>query len=304
MNSLVFFLAPGIGVLITVMNTINSRFSLVAGNMISIVVVHLVGLVCVQLCIMLLRSKAPKVKLPLYMYSGGIIGFGTIYFCNIAYSAMPASLAVAFALFGQSVFSLLIDASGFLGRKKYPLTRTMLPGLLLAAFGIMVLAGKNSTGILYAPAALLSGCLPTLGFVVNSQLSEKKGILFSTRMNYLSGLATSVLALLPGIFISIKPDSLILSLPELLKLNPLYLFGGGILGVVMVAMANWVFPRIPALYASLLIFSGQSLTGLLVDSLVQGHFNLRILAGTLVVLSGLTVHLLFQKKNSQTLTDS
>ena len=69
--------------------------------------------------------------------------------------------------------------------------------------------------------------------------------------------------------------------------GPILALGGGLMGVIMVGMANYVFPRLPALYATLLMFSGQALAGVALDWAVRGALDTRTIIGTLIVLAGL-----------------
>jgi len=72
--------------------------------------------------------------------------------------------------------------------------------------------------------------------------------------------------------------------------GPFLLLGGGLMGVVMVAAMNFVFPRLPAFSATLLLFSGQALTGVLIDYLSQGILDVRKLIGTGAVVAGLALN--------------
>ncbi|MFA6508510.1 MAG: DMT family transporter, partial [Treponemataceae bacterium] len=187
-----YALAPLIGVLITVMNSINSRFASAVGSLPAILVIHLVGLIAVSAVLAAKKERSATVPPPLHLYSGGIVGVGTVFCCNAAYGNLSVSLAAALALFGQTVFSVVIDATGFLGRKKYPFQARALPALALAALGIVVISGLKFDRPAYIPAALLSGILPTLTFSLNSQLAQRIGIFRSARANYLTGLSTTI----------------------------------------------------------------------------------------------------------------
>jgi len=284
-----YLLAPMIGVLITAMNAINSRFSTEAGNLRSILIVHLVGLAAVSLVIAARRERSRHGRPPLHIYAGGIVGVGTIFACNVAYANMDTSLAVSLSLMGQTTFSLFVDTTGFLGRKKYPLGPGALPGFALALIGIIVISGFSFQSIAYAPFALLAGMLPAFSFILNAQLAGSIGILRSTRANYVTGFATTLLiAVLWSLSGSASGvGSIDGFMAAVAKAGPVLALGGGLLGVIMVGLANFVFPRLPALYATLLMFSGQALAGVALDWVYRGALDIRTVIGTLTVLAGL-----------------
>jgi transporter family-2 protein len=78
--------------------------------------------------------------------------------------------------------------------------------------------------------------------------------------------------------------------------GPFLALGGGLMGVAMVAATNLIFPRIPAFSATLLMFSGQALAGILIDFAAAGTFDLRKLLGTLILLAGLAINALLSRR--------
>lgn len=276
-------LALFVGIVITIMNAINSRFAAGVGPLVSTLVIHVVGLLAVSLACLLRRERAGPGRIPFYYYLGGVVGVGTVFSCNYAFAALGASLAVALALLGQSLFSLFADATGFLGRERYPLSARSVPGIALVAAGCVVMAGSWNAPAPALLAGLLGGILPGLSFILNSELGVKKGVLRSARFNYITGLATTVL-----ILAALRP-SLGPAAQSLERTNP-FLMCGGLLGVFMVVAMNFVFPRIPAFSATLLLFAGEALAGLVVDVVSFGVLDPRRLAGTCLVVAGLAVN--------------
>jgi 2-haloacid dehalogenase len=277
-------LAPLVGVVITLMNGINSRFSGYIGGLFATLVIHLVGLVAVSAVLLAKPEKREPGGLPLYYYLGGFVGVGTVFSCMYAFSALGASLAVALALLGQTLFSLAADSTGFMGRRKYPLSLRRLPGLALAFIGAAIMAGDWKADALALLVALASGLLPGLTFVLNSELGRKKGVFRSVRVNYIVGLAT-ILALIAFLRPPAGP-----AFAALREAGPLLALGGGLLGVAVVGAINFIFPRIPALSATLLMFVGQAFAGLLIDLIAEGALDAKKLAGTLILLAGLAIN--------------
>jgi transporter family-2 protein len=291
-------LVPLVGALIPLMNSVNSVLAHGVGNALSSVIIHIAGLIAVS-AVLVFRREGPKVgaaggRVPSYLYLAGIVGVGTVYSCNLAYGALGASLSVALALFGQMMGSVAVDATGFLGRKKYPFGLKNLPGLLIAAAGVAVISwGEWKMEVPYLALAFVSGLLPLLSFILNSQLAERIGVMRGTRVNYLVGLAASLVILalqgaLPG-------ASLRASVEAAAGMNILVLAGGGVLGVIMTGATNYLFPRIPALASTLLMFAGQTFAGLGIDAVTTGHIGLRQPAGALILLAGLAVNALLTR---------
>jgi transporter family-2 protein len=292
-------LVPLIGALITLMSGVNSRLSGIAGNLVAVLVIHVVGLVAVSAVLLVKREEGRSREegaelvpgrrgLPLYYYLGGFVGVGTVFSSNYAFGALGASLAVALALLGQTLFSVAVDATGFMGRSKYPLSVRSLPGIGLAIAGVAIMgsgtAGSGSASAFAVLVALASGVLPGLTFILNSELGRRKGIMRSTRTNYLVGLATTLL-----IVAAVRPAAAE-AVHAVVTAGPFLALGGGLMGVAVVSAMNLIFPRMPAFSATLLLFSGQALTGVLIDIAAEGAFDVRKLVGTFVLLAGLSIN--------------
>jgi len=283
-------LAPLVGALLTLMNVVNSRLAGQVGYLVSTLVIHLVGLAAVSLALLFRREIARPGRLPIYYYLGGLVGVGTVFACSYSFAALGASLAVALSLLGQTLLSVAVDATGFLGRKKYPLSARRLPGIGLAVAGVAVMAEGWRSDLPAMLAALASGVLPGLSFILNSELGRRKGIFRGTRVNYLVGLAATL-----AIVAAVRP-SLAQAARAAAEAGPFLALGGGLMGVVAVAAINLIFPRIPAFTATLLLFSGQALAGVALDLVAEGRFDARKLLGVCVLLAGLGINALLERR--------
>jgi bacterial/archaeal transporter family-2 protein len=298
--------APLVGAVITLMTTVNSRFSAVVGNLVATLVIHVAGLAAVSAVLLLKREKAQPGRLPAYYYLGGFIGVGTVFSSIYAFTVLGAALAVALALLGQTLCSIIVDAAGFLGRPRYPLTVRRLPGILLAIAGVAVMSHAVDIGIGGAAGplgaagwhldpvavlvALVAGSLPAITFSLNSELGRRKGMVRSTRVNYVVGLATTL------VIVAVVRPPVVETIHAVVTAGPLLALGGGFLGVVVVTSMNFIFPRIPALSATLLLYSGQALMGVLVDIVAEGAFDARKLVGAIILLLGLATNALLARR--------
>lgn len=124
--------------------------------------------------------------------------------------------------------------------------------------------------------AMLGGVLTTLSMIVSSALGKKIGLIQSTIIHYIGGL-------IGGVFI------LSTSAPSIIELSkmPLYIFLGGIMGVIVVYISNIVIPKIPVVYSTLLMFSGQMICAIIIDTIIIGEFSLKKLLGAIIVVLGI-----------------
>ncbi len=124
--------------------------------------------------------------------------------------------------------------------------------------------------------AMLGGVLTTLSMIVSSALGKKIGLIQSTIIHYIGGL-------IGGVFILIGMGSA--SAPSIIDLSkmPLYIFLGGIMGVIVVYISNIVIPKIPVVYSTLLMFSGQMICAIIIDTIIIGEFSLKKLLGAIIV---------------------
>ena len=286
-------LAVMVGALITAMYGVNSRLSGLVGYVAATVVIHLSGLIAVSIICLFKREHARPERLPFYYFLGGVIGVGTVFSATYSFSVLSASLAVALSLLGQTLTSIVVDAVGFLGRKKYPLTVRRLPGILLAIAGVIFMAENWQTNVVPMLIALAAGALPTISVSLNSELGLRKGLFRSTRINYITGLATALVVAL------VARPLVVPAARGVLAAGPLLALGGGIMGVGVVAGMSTIFPRMQAFAATLLVFSGQALTGVLIDFIREGSLDIRKLVGTLVLLGGLALNALLSRQRVQ-----
>ena len=128
--------------------------------------------------------------------------------------------------------------------------------------------------------AIFGGVLTTLSMIVSSTLGKKIGLIQSTIVHYIGGL-------IGGIFILIGIGST--SAPSITDMSrmPLYIFLGGIIGVIVVYTSNIIIPKIPVVYSTLLMFSGQMLCAIIIDTIVMGDFSWQKLLGAIVVIVGI-----------------
>lgn len=278
-----------LGVLIAVMLTINSQFSLILGNLQSALIIHLVGLGILLPVLFLAGKRAKREGVPLYLLTAGVIGVVLIFSNNICFNNIGASLSISLIILGQTLTGQIIDVTGFLGMEKHPFHKKKLFGWILVIAGALVMTGGSSGSVIYLLLALASGALVMLSTVINAQLARRVGLLRGTSINYAAGLiAVLVLLLIMGS----RPSNFAV-LPSI---HPLLIFGGGALGVIIVSGLSTVIPRIPAVYSTILIFIGQVGAGLVLDYYILDSFAWLQAIGAVIIALGLLVKVLVDLK--------
>lgn len=130
-----------VGALTSIMIFFNGSLTNGYGNLPATVLIHLVGLTAILLILLITRSKMKLQKgLPLYLYSAGFVGIGTVMLTNLSYLKLGVSLPLALGLLGQTVFSLLIDHFGLFGMKTVKINPKKLIGLGIIGIGIFIMS--------------------------------------------------------------------------------------------------------------------------------------------------------------------
>ena len=129
-----------IGALIGIMVYFNGILSIYLGNYTSSVIVHLVGLIGIIIVLICTKSKLKfDRKLPLFLYSAGVIGVFTVLFSNIGFMSVGASLTIALSLLGQTISAIIIDHYGLLGVNAIKFNKKKLLGLSIIILGIVIM---------------------------------------------------------------------------------------------------------------------------------------------------------------------
>lgn len=262
------------------MVVVNGRLGLFIGLYLSCVVIHLVGLVGSSF-ILTAKKQVPlrHPKISLKLYSGGFFGIATVLLFNAAYGKISVTALVALGLLGQVISSLIVDHFGLFEMQKRPLNKKQVPGLIVATFGIiLMLWGFSAENILPICLALLTGVTVVISRSINGALGKRSTASLSAWYNHFVGLIGSVVVFailgFPG---SIPYDDI--------GLSNLWIFIGGILGVLAVTFMNFLIHHVSSYSMTLLLFIGQITGGILLDIFLEGTFApVQIVAGFIIVI--------------------
>jgi len=140
----------------------------------------------------------------------------------------------------------------------------------------------------YISIAILSGISIVVARIINSNLAKKIGTLPGTFFNNLIGLLVSL------VFLIFNSDALNISIIELRSI-PLWAYSGGLLGVLVVVLSNYITPKTSAFYLTFFTFIGQLFVGIIIDYFTLNILSIGKLIGGFLVLVGLTYNLLIDK---------
>jgi len=128
--------------------------------------------------------------------------------------------------------------------------------------------------------AFIAGAMVILSMIINSTLSKKIGIFQGAFVNYAVGLFFAVIA-----FVITKSYNAI----EINNFQglPFWAYLGGVVGVVVVGISNVIIPKIPTIYSTLLIFTGQLFAGIIIDFFRDGVVSKGKIIGGILILVGM-----------------
>lgn len=133
-------LALAIGALISIMISFNGALESNVGSTYSVVIIHAVGLISILVVAAIKKEKIViKESLPFYLYLGGIFGVALTLVNVITIGSIGVALTTALAVFGQLVFSSLIDHFGLFGLNKYKFNPKKLIGFFVVFVGLVIM---------------------------------------------------------------------------------------------------------------------------------------------------------------------
>ena len=133
-------LALVIGALISVMISFNSGLEGYVGSTYSVVIIHAVGLIAILIVAAIKKEKIViKEAIPIYLFLGGIFGVMLTLVNIITIGGIGVALTTALAVFGQLVFSSLVDHFGLFGLTKYEFNPKKLVGFFIVLVGLVIM---------------------------------------------------------------------------------------------------------------------------------------------------------------------
>lgn len=139
-KSMYSILALLIGALIAVMLFFNGALESNVGAMNSLVIIHIVGLASITLIMIFNKTKITiKEKIPVYLFTGGAVGVALTFTNIVTIGAIGVALTTSLAVFGQLIFSSMIDHFGWFGMERYKFNYKKIVGFIIIAVGLVIM---------------------------------------------------------------------------------------------------------------------------------------------------------------------
>ena len=129
-----------IGMLISIMITFNGVLSSNLGNSQAIFFIHIIGITTILTFMFLKKIKWNSIKnVPKYLLMPGMIGVVMVTLNNLTVNSIGLSLTVACGVFGQMLFSSIVDHFGLFGNEVYKFNKNQILGYSVIIIGIFIM---------------------------------------------------------------------------------------------------------------------------------------------------------------------
>ncbi len=276
------------GIVITVMVICNTELGLRTNIEMSTLLNQVFAILMLSMLLLIGRKNTnilpSQTKAKWYWFFGGAFGIAVVFINYYTVVNIGATLAMAGAVFGQSLMGFIIDMTGILYLPKRKTTKAKILSILICYLGIFIMSAFSgeSINLGYLLLSVVGGMITMIQMGYNSHLASFKGPFVSALVNVVSGCVTIIIVIL------LTNAKTTFGMIEKLPSIPfLLLIGGSFLGIVVVVSTNIVVPKIPAVYSALLISSGQILTSLIFDAVLYSRFSVALLLGVAIMIIGL-----------------
>ena len=129
-----------IGILIAIMVTFNGVLANYTDQYVSILIIHIVGLISVVIVLIIKKEKFKSHKyIPFYFFSAGLIGVIIVFLNNLCFNSIGASLTLSLGIFGQLVLACFIDHYGLFGLDIYKFKKKKIVGFFIILLGLITM---------------------------------------------------------------------------------------------------------------------------------------------------------------------
>jgi transporter family-2 protein len=129
-----------IGILIAIMVTFNGVLANYTDQYVSILIIHIVGLISLVIVLLLKKQKFNTHKnIPFYFFSAGLIGVMVVFLNNLCFNSIGASLTLSLGIFGQLVLASFIDHYGLFGLNIYKFKKKKFIGFFIIFLGLITM---------------------------------------------------------------------------------------------------------------------------------------------------------------------
>ncbi len=142
---------------------------------------------------------------------------------------------------------------------------------------------------MYILLTILSGFTILLSIIMLGKINQKVGLLRTTFVSFSVGTLGSILLLL------FTNDFNLATLKDV----PFYLYFGFIIVISITMLNGTLINKIPATYATVLVFIGQLITGIIIDYFRFNTFSIGDLLGGILIILGLVFNSFVGQKKGE-----
>lgn len=283
------FLALLNGAILAILISVNGNLSAQYGAFLASAIIHFVG--CIAggfLCCFEKGRQRLWRQGPLWIYLGGAIGVIMNIANNLAFGKISVTAIIALELLGQTVTALAIDSFGLFGFPRQEFKKKSLIVFAFSLIGIIVMLDRTvMSAVIAAGLSIIAGSTIVLQRIVNARLADRIGALRSSFVNHLTGFPITVI-----IAVIMFREIPAFSAPD----PRLWIYTGGIMGVIVVVLCNITVPRLPTFTQTILSFLGQVFAGICIDLLIGVDWSRESFYGGLIIIAGMFINYLFENR--------
>ena len=280
-----------VGLLTSVQSRINGSLAQdIGGGLQAAAISFTIGMVALTLVVILsprlrtavgiLRTSLRQRGLRWWQLTGGFLGAYFVLSQSIAVPAIGVGLFTVSLVAGLTVSSLIVDRLGLspAGRQHVTLMRMLAALVSIAAVATAASSRliDHSLSITFAFLGFSAGVGVAVQQGFNGRVSAATGQpIVAGWVNFVLGSTTLVIVLLLGISTGavVAPT---FGAPSL------WLYSGGLVGIIFISLAAWTAARIGVLRLSLISIAGQLLGALLLDLIFTEFVDTSLVLGVLL----------------------
>ncbi len=214
----------------------------------------------------LLRTSIRQGRISRWHCLGGVFGAALVASQSLTVATLGVALFTVAVVAGQSVSSLAVDRAGLGTSGRQPVTGRRLFGAVLTVVAVIVAVA----GDLGAPATLALALLPAVagaGSAVQQAVNGRvraaaASVTAATFVNFIVGTTVLAIAVLIDLAIRGAPTGTFPWQP--------WLYAGGVLGVLFIAVAAAIVHELGVLLLGLAMIAGQLVGSIAIDFLLPG----------------------------------
>jgi len=218
--------------------------------------------------------------IPRWQVFGGLLGAFFVVTQGMSVPVGGVALFTITTVAGQVSASLIVDRLGLgpYGRQPISITRVASAAVSIAAVASAVAGRWDGVGLslLLVVMGLAAGAAVGVQAAINGRVSKASGEpLVAAWVNFIVGTTALVVVVAIGATMN-RTDLAVPSDPHV------WLYTGGLIGVVFVATTAWVVGRVGVLRLALLTIAGQLLGAIVLDLVFTDYVDLGLVVGVIL----------------------